>query len=74
MALESRYSRDFEREADAYAARTLLAAGRGTEPLAAMLERMEKAHDAKGRAGSAWDGLSSHPDTAERIARLRAMR
>ena len=73
LVLESRYSRDFEREADDYAARPLLAAGRGTEPLAVMLERMDKAHGAKGRAGSAWDGLSTHPDTAERIARLRAM-
>lgn len=74
LALESRYSRDFEREADAYAARTMLAAGRGTEPLAAMLERMEKVHSAKGRTGSTWDGLATHPDTAERIALLRAMR
>ncbi|WP_265942615.1 M48 family metallopeptidase [Dechloromonas sp. A34] len=74
LVLESRYSREFEFEADAYAARTMLAAGRGTEPLAAMLERMEKAHGAKGSAGAGWDGLSTHPDTAERIARLRAMR
>ncbi|UCV30101.1 M48 family metallopeptidase [Ferribacterium limneticum] len=74
VALESRYSREFEHEADAYAARTMLAAGRGTEPLAAMLDRMEKTHAAKRGAASRWDVLSSHPDTAERIARLRAMR
>lgn len=74
LVLESRYSRDFEREADDYAARTMLAAGRGTDPLAVMLERMDKAHGAKGRTGSGWDGLSTHPDTAERVARLRAMR
>lgn len=74
LVLESRYSRNFEREADDYAARTMLAAGQGTEPLATMLERMDKTRGAKGRAGSGWDGLSTHPDTAERIARLRAMR
>jgi len=74
LVLESRYSREFELEADAYAARTLLAAGRGTEPLAAMLERMEKAHAEESKAGTSWSGLSSHPETAERIARLRAMR
>jgi Zn-dependent protease with chaperone function len=74
LALESRYSREFEHEADAYAARTMLAAGRGTEPLAAMLEHMEKVHAAKREMASRWDILSSHPDTAERIARLRAMR
>lgn len=74
LVLESRYSREFEFEADAYGARTMLAAGRGAEPLAAMLERMEKAHDAKGNAGTGWGGLSTHPETAERIARLRAMR
>lgn len=74
LALESRYSRKFELEADAYAARTMLAAGQGTEPLAAMLERMEKAYEAKGKTASRWDLLSTHPDTTERIARLRAIR
>ena len=51
LALESRYSREFEREADAYAARRLLAAGLGTEPLAAMLESMEKSPCGEGREG-----------------------
>lgn len=70
LALESRYSRAFELEADAYAARVMQAAGQGTEPLAAMLEHLEKSHAAKGEVGI----LSSHPDTAQRIARLRGMR
>jgi len=70
LALESRYSRAFELEADAYAARAMQAAGRGTEPLAAMLEHLEKAQAAKKDASL----LSSHPETAERVARLRAMR
>lgn len=74
LALESRYSREFELEADAYAARSLKVAGLGTEPLATMLEHMEKAHEEKGSKASRWDVLSSHPDTGERVARLRAMR
>lgn len=74
LALESRYSREFEHEADAYAARSMQAAGLGSEPLAAMLERMEKAHAERGGKASRWDLLSSHPDTAERIARLRGSR
>jgi Zn-dependent protease with chaperone function len=69
LTLESRYSRDFELEADAYAAAAMRAAGRSTEPLVAMLERMEAGAGHQGRGG--WDGLSSHPDTAERIRRLR---
>jgi Zn-dependent protease with chaperone function len=74
LALESRYSREFELEADAYAARSMLAAGQGAEPLVAMLERMEKTHEAKGKSASGWYLLSTHPDTAERITRLRAIR
>ncbi|MCL2635098.1 MAG: M48 family metallopeptidase, partial [Betaproteobacteria bacterium] len=70
LALESRYSRSFELEADAYAAAAMRAAGRSTEPLAAMLERMQAATGHQ--EGPGWDGLSSHPDTAERIRRLRA--
>jgi Zn-dependent protease with chaperone function len=36
---------------------------------------MERAHDTKSPGGqSRADWLSSHPDTAERIARLRGLR
>jgi len=49
----------------------MVAAGRGSEPLASMLERMEASMGGERKGGSAWDGLSSHPDTAERIRRLR---
>lgn len=69
LALESRYSRAFELEADAYAAETMVAAGRGAEPLAALLERMEASLGQHGKP--AWSGLSSHPDTADRVRRLR---
>lgn len=71
LAMESRYSRGFELEADAYAADAMRAAGRGSEPLATMLERMEAGFGQKGKGGATWDGLSSHPDTAERVRRLR---
>jgi Zn-dependent protease with chaperone function len=69
LAMESRYSRAFEFEADAYAAQVMVAAGRGREPLASMLEKLEEKMGGKG--GTGWDGLSSHPDTAERVRRLR---
>lgn len=72
--LESRYSRDFEREADDYAAQTLIAAGLGTEPLASLLERLDKLQREAPGAVGVGDLFSSHPDTAERVARLRAPR
>jgi len=72
LAMESRYSRGFEREADAYAARALTAAGLGGEPLAAILERMDPASIGVG-GKAARDELSSHPDTAERVRRLRGL-
>lgn len=74
LVLESRYSREFEFEADAYAAHLMLSAGRSTEPLAVMLERLEKATTRGKAPASAWSLLSSHPDTAERVERLRTMR
>ncbi|MCL2524106.1 MAG: M48 family metallopeptidase [Betaproteobacteria bacterium] len=66
LALESRYSRDFELEADAYAAKAMTAAGRSAEPLALMLERLDG-----GRGGAVAEALSTHPDSADRIRRLR---
>lgn len=75
VLLESKYSRGFELEADAYGATLMRRNGRSAEGLALMLEKMERAHE-KGtrRNQSSADWLSSHPDTAERIARLRALR
>lgn len=72
--LESRYSREFEREADDYAAQTLIAAGLGTEPLASLLERLDKLQRETPGAVGIGDLFSSHPETAERVARLRAHR
>lgn len=73
LLLESKYSRGFELEADAFGATLMRRNGRSAEGLAAMLEKMERAHEKKSPGGqSSADWLSSHPDTAERIARLRA--
>jgi Zn-dependent protease with chaperone function len=81
--LQTRYSREFEAQADDYAARMLLANGIPPSRLADMLERLAAAHEGKpadGKAkepgahahtGGGNDYLSSHPATGERIRRLR---
>lgn len=72
LLLESGYSRDFEREADDYGARLLNATGIQPEHLATMLAKLERAHAARPeRPATGSDWLSSHPETAARIARLR---
>ena len=73
MLLESRYSREFELEADRYAGEVLLAAGIGTAPLVSLLERLAQSSQQPAESASFWDLLSSHPDMAERVARLRQM-
>jgi Zn-dependent protease with chaperone function len=73
VLLESKYSRGFELEADAYGATLMRRNGRSAAGLASMLEKMERRHEAKSPgAQSRADWLSSHPETAERIQRLRA--
>ena len=72
FVLEARYSRDFEREADDYAARVLAANGLGTRPLAALLARLEASHGGPQPRGGIARYLSSHPATAERIRALDA--
>jgi Zn-dependent protease with chaperone function len=75
LLLESKYSRGFELEADAFGAGMMRKNGLSAEGLARMLEKMERAHERKSeKTESRADWLSSHPDTAERIARLRALR
>jgi Zn-dependent protease with chaperone function len=73
--LQARHSRDFEREADAFAAATLRANGIAPRKLGDMLRKlMETAGrepDGDGRDDIA-DFLSSHPPTQERIAALDA--
>jgi Zn-dependent protease with chaperone function len=72
LVLESRYSREFEREADAWAARLLAANGGSAEVLAQVLLRLEEKARGKGKGGEGADWLASHPDVAERVAALRA--
>jgi predicted Zn-dependent protease len=67
--LEARYSRDFEREADAYAAWLLHENGLGTQPLADLLARLEHEADTMSEE-SLTAYLSSHPATRERIRTL----
>ncbi|MFI4980100.1 MAG: M48 family metallopeptidase [Nevskiales bacterium] len=80
--LQARYSRDFEAQADDYAAATLLANGIPPSRLADLLERLvaHRDDDKKGDEGDKDSGvgdggvrsyLSSHPATSERIRRLR---
>lgn len=69
LLIETGYSRDFEREADDFSATYLLASGQGTEPLCQALARLADTQD--NQEVPAY--LSTHPDTMERIARLRAL-
>lgn len=68
--LDLAYSRDFERDADDYAARLMLRIGRPPAALADMLDRLTRAHS--GAEQPSW--LSSHPATVERIETLRRAR
>lgn len=68
--LEAKYSRDLEREADAYAAETLRLNGMPVSLLVYALAALESAKD--GGSGGSLAYLSSHPATAERIAWLKA--
>lgn len=71
--IQAGYSRDMEREADDFAARMLRRQGLPPALLADMLDKLAAAHDKGGHSPDsprAW--LSSHPDTAERVARLRS--
>lgn len=69
--LEAGYSRDFEREADAYAMEVLARNGLSGTVLADFLERIDAAHGGSG-ADRLRDYLSSHPATDERLNRLRS--
>jgi Zn-dependent protease with chaperone function len=70
--LEASYSRDLEREADAYATETLRANGISLKFLADMLRRLDSAAGAAGMPG-ALRYLSTHPATDERIRQLEGL-
>jgi len=76
--LQAKYSRDLEREADAYAADVLKLNGMPASLLADALEALERTHGGRGDAGEHGRGdagpldyLSSHPATTERMKTLR---
>ena len=69
LLLQTKYSRDYEREADAFAIALLQQTGISTQNFAAILARLERKH---GKASGLPSFLSSHPPTAEREALARA--
>jgi Zn-dependent protease with chaperone function len=73
MLLQAGYSRDHEREADAYAAAMLRFNGIPPARLGDMLAKLEAAHLASQNEAedSPLDYLSSHPVTRERVEALR---
>lgn len=75
LLLQASYSREFEREADAYAIDMLRANAIAPAHLADLLERLENARERRrtGREAAATmpDYLSTHPATGERLRLLR---
>jgi Zn-dependent protease with chaperone function len=80
VLLQAKYSRDVEREADAYAVALLDANDIPRRHFARMLERLERARpdgagDVSGASTETSGGvqgyLSTHPVTAERLDALR---
>jgi Zn-dependent protease with chaperone function len=76
--LQSKFSREFEVESDAYAIELMKRAGVPAKHLATMLERLENAHrpqsdvdDAADDDGSVMDYISTHPPTRERVQAIR---
>jgi predicted Zn-dependent protease len=63
------YSRDEEREADAFAVKVLTENGLDAQPLIDMFETFERIHG--GRAAAMPGFLSSHPSTPDRIEQLQ---
>jgi Zn-dependent protease with chaperone function len=70
--LQARHSRDFEREADAFAAATLRTNGIEPRKLGQLLVKLRDAAGEHKRERDIADYLSSHPPTQERIDALNA--
>lgn len=67
------YSRGFEHDADTFAIDLMRRAGLSTRPMADLLESLDPATAGDGRAAApAATWWSTHPMTADRLARLRA--
>ena len=71
LLMQAGYSRGMEGEADDFAVRMLLERGQSPALLAGMLEKLRAAHGRAGAEEGAGSWLSSHPDSAERMDRLR---
>src|SRR5882757_749377 len=67
--MQARYSREFEEQADNYAAAVLRLNGMSAALLAEALDKLSKSH--KETAGAGY--LSSHPATVERMRHLRSL-
>jgi Zn-dependent protease with chaperone function len=70
--LQAKYSRDLEREADAYAARMLKTNGISLEYLASFLERLDATSETTSGSAAALQYLSTHPATKERLDHIRS--
>lgn len=68
--LQSKFSREFENEADAFAVDYLRKAGLEPRHLADILDRLTEAHRHSDDEGDIFDYLSSHPPTPERRRRI----
>jgi predicted Zn-dependent protease len=64
LLLQSKYSKEFEKQADAFAFAYLKRAGIPAEALLSLLQRIERQSD---KAGTLPDYLSSHPGIQERV-------
>lgn len=74
LALTSNYSREMEEEADDYAMARLRAMNISPLKLASMFEKTEAAESSENKKAAPSTGLfSGHPETAERIRRIRGM-
>lgn len=65
--IDSRYSREAERAADNFSARSMLALGRSPKPMGIFLSRIDKG------GGSSLSFISSHPVTAERLKAMEEL-
>ncbi len=70
--LQTRYSREFEREADEYAIRALRLNGIALRFFADALGHIARITEGQRSSGEALPYLSTHPATADRLDRLRA--
>lgn len=74
MVLQSKYSRDFERMADRYAAEVLMDNGLPPEALGTMLKKIEASNKVPGarQDDAIPDYISTHPSTEERMKDIKA--